>query len=922
MNRSQVDATKPDAAGSGPIERAMLAVQRRARRSLSPWMQRALDRSALQRPVHAETQVQLHAQHLMRRVQRRLDSAVMLRPNLGSVEPAMVQRFSSQISNRFTPLITRHQPEAAQAADANNPLEMPLAEGASMADTVNTPATPAPGTPESYLDQAPIFDQPVPPSVPAPSVASPVAPAIQRMPEDNPAASRMQQLREALAAKMSGRSGQPAMPSTSQDAAVPGVSPTMPAMPSTPRPSASRVRRVARVEEIDPFAIAAQNAQREEQPSASTPPAPAPKVGPPARPLIQRQVNDVARPAHRPDEPRLPQQEMPSIHTPALGPNGEYSPLQRIRQARAAQLQRQASNRVQPDAPVHPATTDKPALTPEVSPPAEQSAPPPGPVDIRPTQDMPVHLSGAVDVHPSQDKPIQPSGSVEVRPTQGESVLQRQTIEEASEPTHPEGKDTDPGAMPVEQRQKSASAAQEEPLPPAVPDRPAPTPERIQRTPAQPPETEKAQAGVEGRAPLRPEREPNEPKGEETPPAPLSAGPAAPMLIQRSATAPAESPSEKPGASTEEPKPGSVELTRPAALPIQRAVEQPSEPQAPSALHPVLPPAPSALQPALTIDDKVQREQAVLPQAQQSTQTAEDTSLAGKVSFANHVMNRAATHLEMPLTLRRKPAAMHTYVQAPMAGELREVALPPQAEPPVVRSMTQPVQNTAASVIQRSAVEPPPQGIDVQPAKPLAEAGFAPVRIQVIERAQVPAPSRPVTPPALPLRTPLIQRKVEQPQNHLVSAAPVVLPQVRQILDQPFTLRDATPETGGEGLAQRQEIHAPVRGRVALNTTFPLVQRSLNSEMPVNVSPVIERVQRVKEEHTPLPLVTRKLAASATEQHADEQQPPPPATVAAAAQPEPEPVQPAPVNLNQLARDIYPLIRRMLNVERERIRGI
>ena len=887
MNRSQADATKPDAASSGPIERAMLAVQRRARRSLSPWMQRALDRSALQRPVHVETQVQSHAEHLMRRVQRRLDSAVMLRPNLGSVEPAMVQRFSSQISDRFTPLITRHQPEAAQATDTGNPLEMPLAEGASMADTVSTPVTPAPGTPESYLDQAPIFDQPVPPSVPTPSVASPAAPAIQRMPEDNPAASRMQQLREALAAKMSGRSGQPATPSTSQDAPVPGASPTMPAIPSTPRPSASRVRRVARVEEIDPFAIAAQNAQREEQPSASVPPAPAPKVEPPARPLIQRQVNDVARPARPPDALRLPQQEMPSIHTPALGPNGEYSPLQRIRQARAAQLQRQASNRVQPDAPVRPMTTDKPALTPEVTPPAELSAPPPEPVDIRPTQ----------------EKPIQPSGLVDVRPTLGEPVLQRQTIEEASEPAHPEGKDTDPGTMPVEQRQESVSTGQEKPLPPAVPNKPAPAPEQIQRTPAQPPETEQAQAGVEGRAS-------SEPKGEATPPAPLSAGPAAPVLIQRSETAPAESPSEKPAAPPEEPKPGSVELTRPAAPPIQRAVERPNES-----------PAPSAMQPAPTIDDTVQREQAVLPQAQQLTQTTEDTSPAANASFANHVMNRAATHLEMPLTLRRKPAAVHTRAQAPMAGELPKATLLPQSAPPAVWSIAQPSHSTDTPVIQRSAVESPSQGIDVQPAKPLAEAGAAPVTIPVIERAQVSAPSRPITPPALPLHTPLIQRKVEQPQNHLGSAAPVVLPQVRQILDQPFTLRDATPETGGEGLAQRQEIHTPVRGRVALNTTFPLVQRSLNSEMPVNVSPVVERVQRIEEEHTPLPLVTRKPAASETEQPADKE-PSQLATAAAIPQQEPVPAKPAPVNLNQLARDIYPLIRRMLNVERERIRGI
>ncbi len=764
MNRSQADA-----AGSGPIERAMLAVQRRARHSLSPWMQRALDRSAVQRPVHPETRVQSHAQLLLRRVLRRLDPTVMLRPNLGSVEPAMVQRFSSQISDRFTPLITRHQPEAAPATDTGNPLEMPLAEGASMADTVSTPVTPAPGTPESYLDQAPIFDQPVPPSVPAPSVASPATPAIQRTPEDNSGATRMQQLREALAAKMSGRLGQPATPSPSQGATVPGASPTM---PSTPRPSAARVRRVARVEEIDPFAIAAQNAQREEQPSAVVPPAAAPKVEPPARPSIQRQVNDVAQAARPPDAPRPPQQELPSIHTPALGPNGEYSPLQRIRQARAAQLQRQALNQAQPDASGRPAVFDRPAPTPEVNALAEQSAAPSGPVDIP----------------PAQNTPIQPSGPVEVRPTQGEPVLQRQTIEETSEPTQPEDKDAGPGAMPVEQRQESASTAQEKPLPPAAFSKPASAPEQVQRTPAQPPEIEQAQAGVEGRAPLTPEREPREPRAEETPPAPLSAGPADPVLIQRSVAAPTESPSEKPAATTEEPKPSSVKPAQPAALLIQRAVEQPNEPL-----------APSALQPAPTIDDKVQQEQAVLPQAQQPTQSAEDTLPAGKASFANHVMNRAATHLEMPLTLRRKPAAAHTRIQAPAAGELPEPTLPPQAEPPAVRSVTQPVQNTAAPVIQRSALEPPSQGIDVQPAEPLAEAGTARVTIPVIERAPMPAPSRPITPPALPLRAPVIQRKVEQPHNPLGSVAPVVLPQVRQILDQPFTLRETTPDTGGEG---------------------------------------------------------------------------------------------------------------------------
>jgi hypothetical protein len=343
------------------------------------------------------------------------------------------------------------------------------------------------------------------------------------------------------------------------------------------------------------------------------------------------------------------------------------------------------------------------------------------------------------------------------------------------------------------------------------------------------------------------------------------------------------------------------------------------------------------------IDDTAQQEQAVFSQAQQPTQTAEDTSPVANASFANHVMNRAATHLEMPLTLRRKPAAVHTRVQAPLAGELPKATLLPQSVPPAVRSIAQPSHGTDTPVIQRSTVESPSQGIGVQPAKPLAEAGAASVTIPVIERAQVSAPSRPITPPALPLHTPLIQRKVEQPQNHLGSAAqlhtpfiqrkveqpqnhlggaaPVVLPQVRQILDQPFTLRDATPETGGEGSVQRQEIHAPARGHVALNTTFPLVQRSLSSDMPVNVSPVVERVQRVKEEHTPLPLVTRKPAVSETEQHADDE-PSQPATAAAMPQQEPEPAKPAPVNLNQLARDIYPLIRRMLNVERERIRGI
>ena len=392
----------------GPIEHAMFRVQSSARRSLSPWVQRSLSQMTRQKAIVSATRVQMHTSRLLQRVQRRQEPAVMLESHLGGVKPEMVQRFSSQIGDRFTPLLTRHQPAPAAPLQRDSALEMPLAEGASMADTVDAASPVLPGTPESYLGQMADSQPPMPPSpTPVrPPVTQASEPSIQRTPESDTRTSRVQQLREALAANMPGRYGQAVTPATRRPAAIQRtpantqriseqVTPSMPEenagwerptlVSPIPHPSAARVRRVARVEEVDPFALAAQNSLREEQSASEIPqPDTTPRATPPERTTIQRRVNKDTPEIVTPREPRpAAQQDLPTMEMPQVGPNGESSILQRIRQARAAQLQRQLANPIppekfesaSPETEMTPPTAPSAPLNPTIAPKREQSIP-------------------------------------------------------------------------------------------------------------------------------------------------------------------------------------------------------------------------------------------------------------------------------------------------------------------------------------------------------------------------------------------------------------------------------------------------------------------------------------------------------------------------------------------------------------------
>jgi hypothetical protein len=148
-----------------------------------------------------------------------------------------------------------------------------------------------------------------------------------------------------------------------------------------------------------------------------------------------------------------------------------------------------------------------------------------------------------------------------------------------------------------------------------------------------------------------------------------------------------------------------------------------------------------------------------------------------------------------------------------------------------------------------------------------------------------------------------------------VSVAPVILPQVREALGQAAVSTATAAEDNDHAPAPAPHVTAAIpvsiQRHMAFNTRLPLVQRKMNPAGAVSVTPTVERIQR-EEGAESLPLVKKPELKGKSEEESHSE---PPDTRLV------EPPQQAHVNLDQLARDIYPLVRRMLNVERERVRG-
>jgi hypothetical protein len=150
------DTEQPD-----PITRSVMALARRTRRGLSPWVQRYLGAahetadsrwerghlassplpSLTRRPERAERYrrhrqtafTTVHTRSLVGRAQRVVERGTVWRPDVGSIKPTMVARFADAIVERFPSIGAKYRlyPSDAEAVQGT---ELPLPEGLMVAD--------------------------------------------------------------------------------------------------------------------------------------------------------------------------------------------------------------------------------------------------------------------------------------------------------------------------------------------------------------------------------------------------------------------------------------------------------------------------------------------------------------------------------------------------------------------------------------------------------------------------------------------------------------------------------------------------------------------------------------------------------------------------------------------------------------------
>jgi hypothetical protein len=123
---NQVASEQPDL-----VARAMLTRTRRMRRALSPWVQRWLEtdpevtsqwRGSLVRRQAAFSIA--NTQLLLARIENRREQSTVWHPDVGSLEPGLVDRFASSVTERFEPFGVKYQPQPPTDQEA---IELPLA---------------------------------------------------------------------------------------------------------------------------------------------------------------------------------------------------------------------------------------------------------------------------------------------------------------------------------------------------------------------------------------------------------------------------------------------------------------------------------------------------------------------------------------------------------------------------------------------------------------------------------------------------------------------------------------------------------------------------------------------------------------------------------------------------------------------------
>jgi hypothetical protein len=896
--------------GPNYIARSVAGKAHWLQRVLSPWAQRWLGpgmEGAAPGGQHSQAALTVgNTQRLVGHVQRLVERGTVWRPEAVSLQPALVDGFAGSIVNRFPDTGTKYELRPAETGPAQA-ADLVLAGTGEPAPAGARPGGQSfqPFTSLAEFRQAIEAKQRAseagPAAVEPPQASQPAQPQVQRAPAEPPKARRLartlppgsrpvSRVEEVLPGVEAAPKAETALPAQAEPQAPPvaGIEP--------PRPPA--VQRQA----AEAVPVPAQPPSAEEVPppaEASPLPPTAGRTTPPAgpkTPAVQRQPEPGPPVAH--EEEAAPALSSAGVGPPRPPAGQEVTPPAVQRQTAEvapAPVQPPQAGEMSPAAVPPPAGLEmpvvqrQPAPAPAGEPPAvEAGLPglPPAP-EMYPTQRRVAEEAPAQ----TQAEPQAPPPVASIEPPRP-PVVQRKAVEEV--PAQPPAR-AEPGPAAVQRQEAEAAPIpaqlpREQEAPPAAEAGPPGQPDvlTVQRrvadeAPAQAP----AHAGQElpASAPAGLDMPLVQRQGPEieSPAAPVSK--AAPPdqserpLAQRQPAVTALPPAQQPGEGATPPALPVVEKTAPAGPEMPLAQRQAAE--APPSI-PAQPPRQDEAPPAAQ-----EHEENEMPLVQR--QGTEVEPPVAPVSEAAPLRQGS----KMPSVQRQFAGVLPHEEEAPPAVEAKLPSPPAGGETPPARS--------EPSLVQRSPREGMPQ----------AEAGPAQVHepaaglegeviARAVSRAHLPLiePSPPAQAEAI--RTQPVEQTAILPQAR-VEAHPEGSPEPPALTpSRPGAPAGGPPAQTGWTQAAASDLPLP-----------PPLQRSVTPARPVSTT----LIQRQPEAPAPSPVVPSRPESGreGMVQRAGEE--PPLATVTP---PQPPAGESTPPNLDSLARQIYPLIKRMLAVERER----
>ena len=912
--------------GPNYIARSVAAKTHWLQRVLSPWTRRWLESGQASPPQAALTVG--NTQRLLGRVQRLIEQSTVWQPEAVSLQPAMVDNFAGSIVNRFPALGAKYEIRPAETGPTQT-ADLVLAGAGEPAPASARPGgqsfQPFPSLEEfrNAVEAKRRSSEGQPAAAEPPRVSQPAQPQVQRAPAEPPKArrlartlppgsrpvSRVEEVPPRVEASPTGETLQAeAAPASSKlPPAVQRQTVVAPALPQEKAPppglveagppgsSAGSEMPMAQ-RQPEPGAPGPAPALREEKgpalPVAGVEPSPPPAGAAASLPVVQRQA---AETTPGPTQPPEAKEAPPAVASPLPPAAGRATP--------PAELEMPLVQR-QPEPGPASAPAGEPPTRP--GPVAPVEAGPPGQPETPPAQ-APAHAEAgppAVQRRAAEEAPAPAPAHAEA----GSPAVQRRAAEEAPAQA-PVDVEAGPPAglkMPLVQRQ----AAEAAPIP-AQPAREEAAPPVVEARPPGQLETPRVQRQMAEEAPARAPAY----AGEE-PPAPPPSGLEMPLAQRQAVEPPRKEVAPAPAGVEPQPSPV-IEGAPPAGpdLPLaqRQAVEPPPAPAPPprrEAAGPggeAEPPRPPVIEeaPPSGPDMPLVQRQAIEPPRKEVA-----PALAGVEPQPSPVIEGAPpAGPDMPLAQRQ--AVEPPRQEAAGRGVEAEPPRPPAGEEPPPAGPPMPVVQRQAAPAQPPRIEeaPPPTQVQTAPGEPAAGLG-AEVMARATSRERLP-----LIEPLPPAHAGVIRTKPVE-QTAILSQARA---QARPEPPASVPSRPGTPPEAGRTPAR--EIPTQSGWTQAVTGELPLppaLQRSVAPARPVSTASTT-LIQRQPEAPAPSPAVTPWPEPRREEvvQRVEGEEPPPTALPPQA----PAAGEGAPENLDSLARQIYPLIKRMLAVERERKLG-